>query len=181
MGVFEAIYSILISFLIISALLIVLFEHKLRAPAVPTLPKVQKHILQALQKYRGDAAELNIVELGSGWGSLTTGLATKFPKTTVTGYEFFFLPFWFSKLRQPFFKNLRFEYADLFQKDLSGFDVVVFYLTPRMLDDVKAKFDAELKPGTLIISNAFPLPDMQARDIINTGTLAKIKLYVYEV
>lgn len=154
------------------------YDHKLKIPPAPTLPWVRRKILHALKTHLApDTEDLSIVELGSGWGDLGRSIARTFPKARVQGFELSPFPYWFSKLRQR--RNLTFTRGDIFTQDLSGYDAVVYYLSPVVAERLSAKFKAELKPGTLIISNAFQLPGFDPVEVLETKVGVNIRIYIY--
>jgi len=172
------------SLLLIAAMIFIViglfYERRLKVAAVPTLPLIKRTIIQVINTHiKGKTQPKKIAELGSGWGGISFLMAKNFPQSCITGYEFFFAPYWVSKLLGMRCSNVDFHQKDLFEQPLGDYDVIVFYLTPKLTAMLKEKFDKELKPGTLVISNAFPLPDIDPVEIIETKTLAKIKIFVY--
>lgn len=156
------------------------YDHKLKIPPAPTLPWVRRRIISALKTHL-TKDNPTIIELGSGWGGLSFSIARNFPKAQVLGYELSPFPFWFSKWREIFGTRVHFTRGDIFDQDLSGADAVVYYLSPVVAERLAAKFKAELKPGTVIVSNAFALPGFDQADILETNIGVKIRVYVYRV
>ena len=76
-----------------------------------------------------------LLELGSGWGTLADELASRYPNSIVTGYERSLIPFWFSRL---YFQrhNLRFEYNDFRTVAFPLDSVLVCYLYPQGMQEV---------------------------------------------
>jgi cyclopropane fatty-acyl-phospholipid synthase-like methyltransferase len=56
--------------------------------------------------------------------------------------------------------------------NLSRFDTIIVYGIPYIMKDLEKKFARELKPGTKVLSNAFPFPDWEP-------TLKKAKILLY--
>lgn len=152
------------------------YDHKLKIPPAPTLPWVKRKILKALKKHL-KKEKVFIAELGSGWGGLSAAMARNFPKAGIQGFELSPFPYWFSKLRER--RNLRFTRSDIFDQDLSEFDAVVYYLSPVVAERLSAKLKEELKPGTLIVSNAFQLPGFEPVEVLETNIGVKINIYIY--
>lgn len=178
----EILYSLFILGFIIVVLVSLFYERKAHIPPVPTLPWVKNKIITLLLKYQNASDVLQIAELGSGWGGLCFQMARRFPNGTITGFEISPFPYWTSKLRQFFSrKDVKFSGHDFFQEDLSGYDVIVCYLSFKHMKWLKDKFEEELKPGTLIISNAFPIPDWEPLETTSTNIFVKIPVYVYRV
>jgi len=122
-----------------------------------------------------------IYELGSGWGGVAIGLADKYPKHKVVGFELSFVPWLYSRLKIAISasNNLTFRLASFYASDLADADLVVCYLMPRTMSRLSEKLDRELKPGALVLSNSFSLPGWQAVDdfVIHDAHLSHIYLY----
>ncbi|HRQ61578.1 MAG TPA: class I SAM-dependent methyltransferase [Alphaproteobacteria bacterium] len=153
------------------------YDHHLKIPPAPTLPWVRRKILQALKTHLKND-KVFIAELGSGWGGLSAAISRKFPAAGVQGFELSPFPYWFSKLRES--KKIRFTRADIFDQNLAEYDAIVYYLSPVVADRLAEKFREELKPGTLIISNAFKLPGFEPIEVLETNIGVKIRIYVYK-
>lgn len=84
---------------------------------MPTSTKVKRVLFEALPKH----LEGEIVELGSGWGTLCFPLAKRYPNCRVIGYETSIIPYVVSQLVQLFLKqkNLKFIRKDFFKVPLS--------------------------------------------------------------
>lgn len=175
---FQVLYVLF--FLVVFALIAVslYYDHKLKIPPAPTLPWVRSRILQALKNHLHKDSP-HIIELGSGWGGLSFSIKRHFPKARVRGFELSPFPYWFSKLREICSPKVHFTRGDIFDQDLSGADAVVYYLSPVVAERLSAKFKAELKPGTIIVSNAFVLPGFDPVETLETNIGVKIKIYVY--
>ena len=158
------------------------YEKKAQIPPVPTLPWVTRKILKLLAKYKKTDSEIKIAELGSGWGGVCFNLSKKFPNSQITGFEISPIPYWFSKFRNIFFRgNINFSSQSFFDKDLSKFDVIICYLSPHHMALLKDKFEKELKPNSIIISNAFPVLEWEPIEQDATNILVKIPVYVYRI
>lgn len=48
--------------------------------------------------------------------------------------------------------------ADFWNEDLSSYDIVTIYGMGAIMDRLSQKLTKELKPGTIVISNGFPVP-----------------------
>ncbi len=53
--------------------------------------------------------------------------------------------------------------------DLRNADVIFLYLSPRWMDHLAPKFDRELRPGTRVLSHAFPFRDRDADETIRVA------------
>jgi Methyltransferase small domain len=146
---------------------------------MPTSPKVKAGMFSLLPAdFRG-----KIYELGSGWGTLAIPLAKKFPLCQIVGFETSPIPFWVSKLwvKAVGFSNVTLQRRDFFSVDLSDASLVVCYLYPGAMNRLKAKFERELKPGTLVVSNTFAVPGWAFEKVLEVDDLYRTKIYFYKI
>ena len=133
-----------------------------------------------------ESTDGKIVDLGSGWGTLAYPIAKRFPDATVIGCELSPIPWIYSRVKGVFVRrpNLTLHRQSVFDIDLTGVDVVVVYLHPAAMRKLRAKFERELRPGTLVLSNTFVVPTWEA---VQTHHLGKSwistsnDIYVYRV
>lgn len=123
----------------------------------------------------------NIFELGSGWGSLIFPIARRFPGSFISAFEISPFPFLFSKLLQTLFvtKNIQIQRKDFFKIDLNAADVIVCYLYPKAMLQLRDKFEAELKVGSVVISNCFAIPGWKPEKTVVLEDLWRTKIYFY--
>lgn len=143
---------------------------------MPTSEKVRRVLLEQLPKTQ----EGTIFELGSGWGSLAFPLSKKYRNCQVIAYENSPVPYLFSALLNHA-PNLKIMWQDFFEKSLQDASMVVCYLFPKGMERLKAKFEKELRPGTLIVSHTFAIPGWEPKEVIETDDLYASKIYFYEV
>jgi len=95
-----------------------------------------------------------VYDLGSGSGKLIFTLA-RFIKNPMVGVEKN-LPLYFisqtRRLISPHKNRITFLHQDLFDVDLSPADVVYIYLCPKTNRRIKAKFEKELRSGTIVVA-----------------------------
>ncbi|MEM7173240.1 MAG: class I SAM-dependent methyltransferase [Pseudomonadota bacterium] len=120
------------------------------------------------------------IDLGCGLGGVLTRLA-KNRKGRFFGIETAPLPFVFSWLRALLFdrKRLAIYRASLWDQDLSQFDVVYCFLSPEPMPTLFEKAKAEMKPGSLFISNSFRVPDYPADKILTLGDRRATQLHIW--
>ncbi len=79
-------------------------------------------------------------------------------------------------------KRINDQYGRI-KKDISDATHIFVYLFPRIIDDLFAKFEKELKPGTRVVSCDFPFSKRQPNQIIEllaTKHQLNKKLYIYD-
>ena len=122
-----------------------------------------------------------IYEFGSGWGGVAMGLADKYPAHKVIGFELSLIPWLYSIIRLKISKvrNVTFHLSSFMKADISDASVVVCYLMPETMVKLSEKLKKELRPGTLVLSNAFSLPGWEPLDnfVIPDTYLSHIYLY----
>ena len=133
-----------------------------------------------------DTTDGKIVDLGSGWGSLAYPIAKNFPDAEVIGCELSPIPWLYSRLKGVFVQrpNLTLHRRSVFDADLTDVDVVVVYLHPAAMRKLGPKFERELRPGTLVLSNTFAVPTWEAAQTIHLGKSwlsTSNDIYVYRV
>lgn len=118
-----------------------------------------------------ESTDGKIVDLGSGWGTLAYPIAKRFPDAAVIGCELSPVPWIYSRVKGVFVRcpNLTLHRQSVFNIDLTDVDVVVVYLHPAAMRKLRAKFERELRPGTLVLSNTFEVPTWEAAQSLHLG------------
>ncbi len=89
------------------------------------------------------------------------------------------MPYHFSKLIFRNKKNIEVIKGDLYQQDVSAYDVVIFFL--RKNHKVDEIFGEKFKKGAIIISNHFPLKTFTANEtVIIKDPIANRHIYFYQ-
>lgn len=134
----------------------------------PSSPAAKKALLELLPS----SIEGKVYELGAGWGGLLKELRDRYPN--VVGFELSPLPWLVCKLR-----GLPCVRKDFFQQDLKEAKLIICYLYPGAMKRLQHKFETELQPGTIIISNTFQIPGWQPQEVRELNDLYKSKIYLY--
>ena len=120
------------------------------------------------------------LDLGAGLGSTTVPLADFLPDSRFTGVEnapLTWLVGRFFCLGRP---NIDWRWADMWQTDLAEHDVVYAFLSPAPMADLWKKVEAEMQPGSLFISNSFPVPGIVPSQVIEVDCTPPRPLYCYQ-
>lgn len=163
------------------------YARKARVSAVSSLPWMRSAVLKTLkEQVRNHGLDSNpvIYELGSGWGPLAVDAAKAFPNGKVVGVELSPIPAMVSRIRAWIFghKNMSVITGDFFKTDFSEADVLLFYMVESILEELRPKMEAELKPGSLVISNSFKIKGWEP--VAVTEVMRKplpLNVYVYRV
>lgn len=126
---------------------------------------------------------MRFVDLGSGLGGILRYLAKRRPEARFSGLETAPLPFAISWLlgKLSGAGNLDFRYRDIFRADLAQYDVVYCFLSPVPMPRLYEKARAEMKPGSLFISNSFTVPDHAPDDVVEVADRRRTKLLIWRM
>lgn len=147
---------------------------------MPTSQKTKKQIFFNLPKKINTG---KIYELGSGWGTLAFPLASHYPRNEVIAIENSLIPYLFSQgwAFATSYSNLTILKRNFYSVSLEDASLVVCYLYPQAMIQLKTKFEQELKPGTWVISNTFAIPGWKPEQIFQVSDIYQTKIYLYLV
>mgnify|MGYP000896397144 CR=1 FL=1 len=124
---------------------------------------------------------LKVVDLGAGTGGLLRRLALARPDARFSGIEHAPLPYLAARLNACGLANLTLERSDLWRLPLAGQDVVFAFLSPRVMPRLWEKARSEMRPGTLLVSSSFPVPDVAAERVVEVADRRGTRLYCYRM
>lgn len=145
---------------------------------MPTSKKVKQALLQVLpQNVTGE-----VVDLGSGFGTLAFFLSKRYPKCRVIGYETSPIPYFISLIIKMITGNsqVHFIRKNFFSVSHKNASMVVCYLYPGAMKKLQVKLNQELKPGTWVISHTFALPNWKPIEVFHVKDLYRTKIYLYK-
>ncbi len=169
-------------FFIIEIVLIVLmliYSFYTGISPVPTSRRVRNLFLENIP----DINTGSIFELGSGWGTLAFPVAGKFPSVPVAAYEISPVPWLYSLIKKLITprKNLTLYRKNFHKASLEDASLVLCYLHPGGMKRLKGKFEKELRPGTVIMCNTFPVDGWEPVAVHEIDKLYDNIIYVYRV
>jgi protein-L-isoaspartate O-methyltransferase len=153
------------------AALLLLFPFTLKAQDERPAPFITTpdEVVEGMLRLAGTGPQDFVIDLGSGDGRIVIDAARRFG---ARGHGIELDPRLVEKSRE----NARaagvadkatFQQGDVLVSDISKATVVTVYLLPGLLYRLQARFIEELKPGTRVVSHAFPLlswkPDRSER------------------
>lgn len=124
---------------------------------------------------------VRLLDLGSGTGSMLNYLAAVHPQSQFVGIESACLPYLMSRFGARALPNCAMRRADFWSSRLSEFDVVYAFLSPVPMPRLWRKLNAELKRGSLLIANSFPVPDATPERVVDVGDRPGTRLYLYRI
>ena len=124
---------------------------------------------------------LQIIDLGAGTGGLLRRLAQARPEAYFTGIEHAPLPYLAARLNARGLANLAIRRGDLWRQPLGDQDVVYVFLSPRVMRRLWEKARSEMRPGTLLVSSSFPVPDVAPERVFEVSDRRATRLYCYRM
>jgi hypothetical protein len=124
------------------------------------------------------AADL-MVDLGCGDGRALR-MARKRYGVRAVGYELNLMAYVKARLLCLGRQGIEVRRSSFWEADLSRADVIFCYLFPDVMKDLSVKLKTGLKPGAVIVSCNFPLPEYQPEEILRPeGSLHNDPIYIY--
>lgn len=123
---------------------------------------------------------VRFLDLGCGLGGLIARLKRARPECEFDGVELAPVPFIVSRLRAGG-AGCRVERRDLIATDLRAYDMVYAFLSPAPMPQLWAKARREMRPGSMLVSLAFPVPDVAPDQVIAASGNERHTLYVYRM
>lgn len=163
---------------LLAAILLLLVYRGALSGQVP-LYLSNKQTVAALSELLAQRDPCRFLDLGAGIGSTTVPLADAWPDSQFTGYENAPLTWLAGLILSVGRPNIRWRWDDLWQAPLGDFDVVYAFLSPAPMPDLWKKAQAEMKPGSLFVSNSFPVPGQTPTEIIEVDCRPPRPLYCY--
>ena len=173
-------WIIIIGLLLVSALIILVAVSSLMSiiggvQFIGTPQKIYPQILKLAKLSSGE----NFVELGSGSGSLLRYVADN-SSARAKGIEISPLLVLYTKLVHSRRADITVTLKNFKNVDLSDANCIYCYLLPKLMQKLAIKFREELRPGTAVISYAFPIPGKQpVRVIPKANKFSALYLYRY--
>lgn len=124
---------------------------------------------------------LRVIDLGAGTGGLLRRLARARPDANFTGIEHAPLPWLAARLNARGLANLVIRRGDLWQEPLQAQDVVYVFLSPHVMPRLWQKARAEMRPGSLLVSSSFQVPDVAPARVVKVEDRRETALYCYRM
>ena len=69
----------------------------------------------------------------------------------------------------------------MWRADLAGYDVVYAFLSPAPMPALGEKAKREMRPGSLLVSNSFAVPEVSPERVIELDDARQTLLYCYRL
>jgi SAM-dependent methyltransferase len=142
----------IVYFLVLGFLLWLIWPIFIGAIFLPTPPEIVEKMLSIAVIKEGDV----VYDLGSGDGRIVIGAAERGARGV--GVEADPIRVIWSRLkarRSPAHERVRFIWGDFFKNSVTDASVVTVYQGESINNKLKEKFEAELKPGSRVVSFSF--------------------------
>ena len=126
-----------------------------------------------------DRPGTRFIDLGAGVGSVLRPLARSQRDAQFTGIENAPATWLAGYLLTAGLTNCDWRWGDFWRVDLAEYDMVYAFLSPAPMPALWEKIQREMHPGSLLISNSFPIPGIEADQVIEIGDARGTRLYCY--
>ena len=137
--------------------------------------------MRALEALLPPGRPQSVADLGCGTGSLLAHLARARPDCRFDGVEAAPLPWLAAYLMTRKLPNCRVSRSDFWQRSLKDHDMVYVFLSPVPMPRLWKKALAEMRPGSLLVSNSFPVPGVDADQVLTLPDRRATRLYLYRM
>jgi len=144
-----------------------------RVPLFLSSPRAAEELARRLPE-RG-----RFIDLGCGLGGPLARLARTRPDAILAGVEAAPLNWLIARLR--LMHRARIRLGSLWGTDLREADLVYAYLSPAPMDRLWKKARAEMRPGSLFVSNSFAVPGVPPHETIELSDLSGARLFVWRM
>jgi len=124
-------------------------------------------------------------DLGSGRGAFSIRIKKIFPGFNVYGFDRSPFKICLSRIRAFFSgQKIIFTRKNIFNVDLSKADIVYVYTWQTTMNQLKEKFEKELRPGAIVVTSTFTIPGWEPMIAEETLKIKRDpafeKIYVYK-
>ena len=156
------------------------------APYLPTFGNKLDIMFDLIRRHvTTSPSSLNFVDLGSGDGRVVFRAAREGIFHKSVGYEINPALHMWVKFRQmitpKYWSSTKFYFGDLWNIKLHKYDVVAVYGLYPIMDRLGKKLQQELKPGSIVVSNVFEIPNWKAVSSTASASSQGKGVYLYQV
>lgn len=141
------------------------------------------HTLEELLPAVTPGKGFSFMDIGSGTGGVLTHLATVRPDGKYFGIENAPLPFVLSRARIKLgaYANCKVMWGSMWASNLAEYDVVFAYLSPVPMEQLWHKVKAEMRTGSVFISNSFTIPEHPPQYSITLDDMHQSTLHIWHM
>ncbi len=138
--------------------------------------KTNEELYKLVKKYEPKS----FLDIGSGISTTLVYLAKRFIDMKISGVENSYLTYKIGTLRLKDYDNAQVKLTNLWDTPLKEYDFIYAFLSPSPMEKLWVKIKSETNPGTIFVSNSFPVPNVNPETVIEVEGTNR-KLYVYQV
>jgi SAM-dependent methyltransferase len=120
-----------------------------------------------------------VLDIGCGDGGLLRRLARSRPDCEFVGIEHAPLTWLWARVLSSSLSNVHIRLGDFWKQPLAAYDLVYAFLSPTPMPALWLKVREEMRPGCLLVSNSFAVPDQNPLNIIEVADKRQSQLYCY--
>jgi hypothetical protein len=182
----QIIYCLIILAAVTAVISMEYYACQAKVSASPSVPWMRQAVIHRITQELTtlDHPSSVILELGSGWGTLAFAAAKACPHAQIRGFEISPVPLHFSRLKRWLgrYHNVTFSSQNFFDVNMGDADIILTYLIQPLMEELRIKFGKELKPGTIVISNTFPISGwVPHHEETIQNFIYTLKVYTYRV
>lgn len=162
-------------------LVLLLFFSNSITKGVPLYLSGRASLVRIQNRLSNDTSAIRFVDVGCGVGSAVCFLSKMLRNRSFVGVENAPLVYAIAKVRSLFHSNLSVRFGSIWQIHWGEYDVVYCFLSPVPMPDVWKKAKAEMKPGSLLISNTFGIPGVPPQEVIEMNDWRGSKLFIWKM
>jgi SAM-dependent methyltransferase len=134
---------------------------------------------QALCQLMRDRGANRFIDLGCGFGGVVRTVAGD--GHTASGVETAPMAFLIARALSALTRRGKIIRQDLWTVDLSGVDVVYAFLSTEPMPALYRKAQAEMKPGSLLVSNSFAVEGIEPQEVWELPDRRRTQLFLYRM
>lgn len=124
---------------------------------------------------------IEVLDAGCGIGSFLAAFARQRGDARLTGIESAPAPFALAYLRTRKYPATTAILGDFFAQSWARYDLVYAFLSPAPMPEVWDKARREMKPGSLLVSNSFEIPNIEPNRIIEVADRRRTRLFIFVI
>ncbi len=138
-------------------------------------------VVEAVSQVITQESAQHFAELGAGIGTVTVPLAQQHPQLIINAWEKAPIPWVINIWRSRHYANSHCYRSNLWSCDFSQYDVIFVFLSPAVMPELGVKLRSTMRPGSLLISSSFAIPDWKPETIKQVNDMAKTQLFCYRI